>query len=255
MSSDDISWRRVGRPSPADRLDWRPHRGSAARPGMSERLGAGRTPPQAVVRVLSYRRGAGAVARTAAYVTRKAGERFVIEGDLELTGRDALLDAIGDWSRDFTARANGRDAVHLELSAPPGHDRDRVFAAVRAFAEATFGERHQYVLADHRDTPHPHAHLLVKLRGSDGRQLDPRKGELAQWREAFAKAACREGVPLAASSCRERGVKPRGMSRAALEVRRRGTELAAEWPRTGVGRIEPADLPVEEAGEWRGLER
>lgn len=228
MSTDDISWRRIGRKAPPDHLDWRPHRGAAARAGMAERVAAGRGHPEAVVRVLSYRRGAGAVGGTAAYLTRKAGERFVIEGDIELSGRAALRDVIDDWSRDFTVRANGRDAVHLELSAPPGHDRDRVFAAIRAFARTMFGDRHQYVLAEHRDTPHPHAHLLLKLHASNGRRLDPRKADLAAWRQAFARAACREGVPLSASSCRIRGVKPRGVSRAVHELRGRGVKLSVD---------------------------
>lgn len=248
MSADDINWRRVGRAAPADRLDWRPHRGSAARPGLAEHVAGGRGRPQAVVRVLSYRRGAGTVKRTAAYLTRKAGERFVIEGDIELSGRDALLDVIDDWSRDFTARVNGRDAVHLELSAPPGYDRERVFAAIRAFAEAMFGERHQYVLVEHRDTPHPHAHLLLKLQASNGRHLDPRKADLAAWRRAFALAACREGVPLAASSCRERGVEPRGVSRAILEVGRRPNILSFKASQRWVDDPEPV-LGVDRSDE------
>lgn len=250
MSADDLSWRRIGRAAPPDRLDWRPHRGSSARPGIiGERVAAGGSRPQAVVRILSYRRGVDAVGRTAAYLTRKAGERFVIEGDIELAGRDSLLDVIHDWSRDFTTRINGRDAVHLELSAPPGNDRDRVFAATRAFAQAMFGEEHQFVLSEHRDTAHPHAHLLLKLQASNGRHLDPRRAELATWRQAFARAACREGVPLAASSCRARGVEPVGVGRAVLEVRRRGlaVEASERWvdepePPFGIDRSDDREL-------------
>ena len=89
------------------------------------------------------------------------------------------------------------------------------------------------MLAEHRDTPHPHAHLLLKLHASNGRHLDPRKADLAAWRQAFARAACREGVPLAASSCRTRGVQPRGDSRAVHELRRRGVihwvEASHRW--------------------------
>lgn len=225
---DDLSWRKVGRAKP-DRPSSRPIPRKQPPPAaatcpisVAERVRIAQRLPQAVVKVLSYRRGHDAVARTAAYVIKKAGGEFVVEGDIAVAGDAARGALVRDWERDFSTRKNGRDVMHMEMSAPPGSDRDRLFAAARAFAAATFGPNHQYALAEHRDTKHPHCHLLVKLRGHDGRALDPRKRDLETWRKGFAEAARAEGLMLDASPRAVRGVARRGVSRAVLEAQRRG---------------------------------
>ena len=231
---DDLSWRKVGRakldrPSSRPTLRKQPPPAAASRPiSVAERVRIAQRLPQAVVKVLSYRRGRDAVARTAAYVIKKAGGDFVVEGDIAVAGDAARAALVRDWERDFTTRKNGRDVMHVEMSAPPGSDRDRLFAAARAFAAATFGPNHQYALAEHRDTEHPHCHLLVKLRGHDGCALDPRKRDLETWRRSFAEAARAEGLMLDASPRAVRGVARRGVSRAVLEARRRGKVVARQ---------------------------
>ena len=228
IREETISWRRTGRVAPDERLG-KSGRAGARRPPVSvgEQLRIDRGVPQAVLRVLSYRHGAAAVRQTAAYVTAKSGERFVIEGDIEVDGAGERCAIVAEWAADFGSHSRARDAAHFELSAPPGSDRAKLFAAVRAFANETFGATHRYILAEHRDTAHPHAHLIVKLRGYDGRQLDPRKGDLACWRERFAACARAEGLELGASPRSARGVTRKGVSRAAVEQRRRETALAA----------------------------
>lgn len=231
MSEPPISWRRIGRTSPQGALDFRPRRRAARPVSAADELGAVLGDPQAVVRILSFRRGAAAVLRTARYIAAKAEGALLVEGGAELAP-GTLADMVDDWSRDFACRVNGRDAMHLEVSAPPGMDRAALRAAAERFAQRVFGDR-QYLLAEHRDRPHPHCHLLVKLGSARGRALDPRKADLARWREAFAAAARAEGLALAASSCRDRGVRARGVSRAAYAQRAvgRAGEIEADLER------------------------
>lgn len=248
---ETISWRRTGRVAPDERLG-KSGRVGARRPTVSlgEQLRIDRGVPQAVLRVLSYRHGAAAVRQTAAYVTAKSAERFVIEGDIEVEGAGERCAIVAEWAADFGAHARARDAAHLELSAPPGSDRARLFAAARAFAEETFGATHRYILAEHRDTAHPHAHLIVKLRGYDGRQFDPRKSDLACWRERFAACARAQGLELGASPRSARGVTRQGLSRAAIQRQRREAALLAhradEDCSAGI-RVSPTRQPASEA--------
>ncbi len=233
MAEDELRWRKVGRQAAKGRLERparsqrrsRPAAPSAPPLSVAARVRIARGVPQAVVKVLSYRRGFDAVRRTAAYVIGKAGQRFVVEGDLSVEGTAARTDMVRDWSRDFSGRTNGRDVLHMEMSAPPGSDRDQLFAAARSFVATTFGANHQYALAEHRDTKHPHCHVLVKMRGHDGKVLDPRKRDLADWREAFASAAREQGLMLDASPRAARGVGRKASSRAVVELRRQGRVL------------------------------
>lgn len=225
----DLSWRRTGRTAPDEAIDFR-WRAAARRAtlGADERVRIARGVPQAVIRILSYRSGRDAVARTAAYVTAKADERFVIEGDVEVAGADERLVIIGEWAADFAERRHSRDAVHIELSAPPGSPRAALVGAARAFADETFGATHRYLLAEHRDTAHPHVHLVVKLRGYDGRQLDPRKADLARWRERFASRARDAGLELACSPRAARGLPPARAARTSGAERAGAAVLRAE---------------------------
>lgn len=226
--ADDLDWRHRGRAGPDPSFpSLRTAPTSAAAPlSVGGRLRIARGMPQAVLKVLSYRRGADAVRRTLAYIAGKAGDRIVVEGDLMVEGKEARAALLADWSRDFSTRTNGRDVAHLEVSAPPGSDRAKLHAAARAFATETFGATHQFALAEHRDTAHPHCHMLVKLKGHDGRMLDPRKATLARWRETFAKAARAQGLLLDASPRMARGAPPRSRSRSRIAIDQRGASAS-----------------------------
>lgn len=246
MSAEDpLSWQRKGRAGHADPPPLPQARRNASDIGIAERVRIARGYPQAVVRVLSYRSGHDAVRRTLAYVTSKSEGRFVVEGDVEVEGAESQRTLLRDWMRDFGMRAGGRDVVHLELSAPPDSDRDSVFAAARAFAAGTFGATHQYALAEHRDTAHPHCHLVLKLRGYNGRALDPRKSDLARWRAAFAACARDQGLALASSPRAERAAPRVHVSRAIVALRRRG--IIVEQDRAG-------RAPAGERADWRRAE-
>lgn len=250
-TGEPLSWRRRGRtsngpPLPGASSRTRQTGGSGASAlSVADRVRIARTAgtPQAMVRVLAYRRGRDAAWRTMTYVARKSDYRFVVEGDVLLEGPAVLASTLDDWARDFSPRVNARDLVHFEVSVPPGNPRDPVYRAARSFADRSFGETHQYVLAEHRDTKHPHCHVLLKLKGHDGRMLDPRKHELGRWRVAFAEAAREEGLALEASPRVARGVVRRTPPQAIYQLRRRG-----DVPETDLARQEAA-ISAARAGE------
>lgn len=244
MSDDELNWRRKGRAGvePRARAPRRPRPAAPALTGATRglsvadrvRIARAAGAPQAVCKILKFRRGQEAVRRTLAYVLGKADWAYVVEGDAEVRGKASAAAMLDDWRADFTTRANGRDVMHLEVSAPPGYDRDALLAAARAFAAEVFDGR-QYALAEHRDTKHPHCHLVVKLKGDDGRSLNPRKGDLNRWRERFAHHARANGLALEASSRAARGVGRKGVSQPVYQLRRRGAV-----PRTDAARAAAA---------------
>ncbi|UWQ35390.1 relaxase/mobilization nuclease domain-containing protein (plasmid) [Leisingera sp. M527] len=66
--------------------------------------------------------------------------------------------------------------------------------AVRALAEQEFGGRHDYAMAFHTDTPHPHVHLTVRTVGHDGVKLNLRKADLQHLRDTFAEKLRQRGI-------------------------------------------------------------
>lgn len=244
MADEEISWRRRGRTAtePKSSIGRRravPDGGGggsgAARLTPADRVRIARGAPQAVLKVMKFRQGRDAVRRSLAYAIGKADWRYHVEGDVEQRGQGSVAAMLDEWEQDFSARKNGRDVVHIELSCPPGYDRDRVHAAARAFADAVFSANHSYALAEHRDTKHPHCHLLVKLKGYDGTTLNPRKADLARWRAQFAEKGREQGLDLEASSRAARGVGTKGVTQAVYQLRRRG-----QVPLTDIARAEAA---------------
>jgi hypothetical protein len=263
-SDDELNWHRRGRtaaelrrrPTRRERSGSPPEGGGASpRLTVADRvqIARGAAMPQAVCKILKFRRGQEAVRRTLAYVLSKADWAYVVEGDAEAKGKTSAAAMLDDWKADFTTRANGRDVMHMEVSAPPGSDRDTVFAAARAFAAEAF-EGRQYALAEHRDTKHPHCHLVVKLKGDDGRSLNPRKADLARWRERFAHHARANGLALEASSRAARGVGRKGVSQPVYQLRRRGVVPGTDAARAAAaiadyreGRVAPNAFEAAQA--------
>lgn len=245
MADEEISWRRRGRTATEPKAKiGRAEQTARSSPGggaaaarltPAERVRIARRAPQAVLKVMKFRQGRDAVRRSLVYAIGKADWRFHVEGDVEQRGEGSVAALLDEWEQDFSTRKNGRDVVHIELSCPPGYDRDRVHAAARAFADAAFGANNSYALAEHRDTKHPHCHLLVKLKGHDGTTLNPRKADLARWRGLFAEKGREQGLDLDASPRAARGVGTKGVTQSVYQLRRRG-----QVPSTDIARAEAA---------------
>ena len=162
--------------------------------------------PEVVVKLTGRARGtAGHLREQLDYITR--GGRLSAEthdGEI-VTDRDRLREIHDEWLLANAAegrgkgRANAAQSVALTLSMPPGTPADRVEAAARQWARDTFADRHDWLLARHDDTGHPHVHIAVRAVGRDGHRLAPGPADLQRWRERFARDLRRLGVEAEAT--------------------------------------------------------
>ncbi len=115
-----------------------------------------------------------------------------------------------------------KESVNFVLSMPEGTDREKFVAGARLFVERTFGQNHDYLMAEHRDTGHPHVHVAVRSLGNDGKRLRHEKEDLREFREALAFHLRAQGLEAEASPRRTRGVVQKSKSQAIYQLDRRG---------------------------------
>lgn len=109
-------------------------------------------------------------------------------------------------------QVGSKESVNLVLSMPPETDRDKFVAGAKRFAERAFGDNHDYLLVEHRDTDHPHVHVSVRSLGYDGTRLSHKKDDLRLWREDLAQQLRGQGLLAEASPRRTRGVVQKAMT-------------------------------------------
>jgi hypothetical protein len=201
--------------------------GFSIRLPLVERLRIARGLPQAVVKVVSYARGLKRVSQLADYISRKGALELETETGERVAGRDQTKALVENWSRDFDPRKNGRDTTHLIFSMPPGSDPEALRKAVRTVGARAFPHR-EWMFGIHQDKNHPHAHMIVKMRGRDLKKLRLNKPELYHFREIFAEAAREQGVQLAASPRAARGVGKKAVRQPLYYMRQRGIKPEVE---------------------------
>lgn len=103
-----------------------------------------------------------------------------------------------------------RDFMHLLLSGPANVDRDRFVLAGRDFLREQFaGHRYAYAVHNRADTKkHPHLHVIVALRSSAGRALNPNIRDFTEWRIRFAEKARDRGIQIDRQKRLERAAPP-----------------------------------------------
>ncbi len=91
-----------------------------------------------------------------------------------------------------------RDFMHLLLSGPANVDRDQFILAGRDFLrEQFFGHRYAYAVHNRNDLDkHPHLHVIVGLRSSSGKMLNPNIRDFTEWRTRFAEKAWERGIAI-----------------------------------------------------------
>jgi len=210
-----------------------------------ERLRAARGVRQAIVKVRSFPRGAKGVKKCMSYISRE-GKLSLEKGTGELIrGLEQQRELVRDWAVDFDKRPDSRDGAHVIFSMPPGSDPEALRRAVRSTGGRAFPDN-EWVFAIHEDKKHPHAHMIVKMRGREKNlKLDPKKADLHRLREIFAEAAREQGVELAASPRAARGIGRKGIRQAVYQIRQKGVR-----PKVERQMIEEAIQEVQK-GDWK----
>jgi len=184
--------------------------------------------PEVMVKITNKASGAqgmGAVRRHLRYISRNGKVELEDQDGMTMLGREALHDLadawhLGGWGIPEESRR--REVFNVLLSMPPGTGRQAVRDAARAFAAEEFGDGRRYVFAAHDDEAHPHVHLTVQVRGSDGKRLNPRKQDLQRWRERFAAQLREHGVEANATRRLTRGETRRYPKQAVVHIAARG---------------------------------
>lgn len=186
--------------------------------------------PEVMVKVTGRQKGGAHTAAHLEYIARHGKLEVETSDGQTIKNVAELRELAGEWTDDEHAHTKRREpltSVSMVLSMPPGTDPQKLQQAVRAFACVELAP-FQYAMALHTDEAHPHVHLTVAARGEDGVRFDPRKNDLALWRESFARELRARGIEAEATPRRARGIiqKPEQITvRKIRERRGAGGEL------------------------------
>ena len=207
--------------------------------------------PEVMVKITGKTKGAGHLTAHLEYTSRNGAIPLEMRDGSLLLGRSSITDLAENWAHDVNdvgGRRTANHSVSIVLSMPPGTPVAALQDAVRAFADDTFGGRFDYAFAYHDDTAHPHVHLTVKALGDNREKLNPRKGDLAEWRETFATKLRERGIAAEATPRRARGVTIKSERIAVRKLKQRGVvskvELAAK--RDAIGLASGKDKQLRE---------
>lgn len=217
--------------------------------------------PEVMVKVSGRQRGGGHTAAHLEYIGRHGKLEVETHDGEKLESVLELRELAKEWDSDENdervqthAKRQQLTSISLVLSMPPGTDPDTVYRAARAFAQVEL-ERFPYAMALHTDADHPHVHLTVAARGENNERFNPRKDDLAGWRESFARELRARGVEAEATPRRARGVVQKTERTPVRKIRERAEAGAAELPRVlQSGRAEAAAMVTERPAQPRPWE-
>jgi len=213
--------------------------------------------PEVMVKVSGRQRGGGHTAAHLEYIGRHGKLEVETSDGEKLESVKDLRELAQDWADDEAATTKRREpltSVSMVLSMPPGTDPDTVYQAARAFARTEL-DRFPYAMALHTDADHPHVHLTVAARGEGGERFNPRKDDLAGWRESFARELRARGIEAEATPRRARGVVQKTERTPIRKIRDRAEAGTAELPRVlQSSRAEAAAMAQEKPAKARPWE-
>jgi type IV secretory pathway VirD2 relaxase len=189
--------------------------------------------PEVMVKVSGRQRGGSHTAAHLEYIGRHGKLEVETSDGMKLENVQELRELAKEWAEDEAATTRRREpltSVSLVLSMPSGTDPDTVYQAARAFARTEL-DRFPYAIALHTDADHPHVHLTVSARGERGERFNPRKDDLAGWRESFARELRARGIEAEATPRRARGVIQKTERTPVRKIRDRADVGMAELPR------------------------
>lgn len=165
--------------------------------------------PEVMVKITGYGKGGAHVQAHLTYISRNGQLTMENERGEIFATRQEIRAITDEWKADFSdlrARKNQRDTMHVVFSMPENTPADAVHAATRSFAELAFARNHEYVMVLHTDAAHPHCHVAVKCRGTDGSRLATNPEDVEAWREGFARAMRGQGIECEATPRAARGI-------------------------------------------------
>ena len=130
--------------------------------------------------------------------------------------------------REGSATDRTRITTSIVFSMPGTANAEAVKDAVRALARQEFQGRHDYAMALHTDTHHPHVHLTLRTVGEDGEKLNLRKADLQRLRDTFAEKLRTRGIEAESTPRHARGVTRRGEVTPVYKIRQRGGKPLAD---------------------------
>jgi hypothetical protein len=135
---------------------------------------------------------------------------------------------------------------------PAGTDKKGFELAVGDFLNQEY-DNFEYLYTFHDDREHYHAHVVVGLQGRDGRWLNPRKNDLAQWRQDFASSLQRRGIGARATPSYSQGKRKGGYRRDLKELEKRGTRRVPR-PAATYDRRKESSAIEERHQAWNRIE-
>lgn len=208
---------------------------------------------------------AGGLAKQLAYISRQGGVELERGSGAAPHDLEAAQSAVvSDWERDFSG-ADPRTkqfTYHMILSYPKGTDDLAAKIAAREFAErltdGAYGDRYKYIIAHHRDTANPHAHIILNRLGAEGQTLHISRHAITtqDLRELHVETARDAGIRLNATSRFSRGINRRADALGRVKSSAEGREIASrpdlpkrgDFPFYGAGRrAEPKQEVLEMA--------
>lgn len=169
------------------------------------------------------------------YISRNGKLELETSDGQILAGKIATGQLTAEWlMKHDEDRLNGdatdrtRITTNMVFSMPTDVNPEAVKDAVRSLAEDEFGGRHDYAMALHTDTKHPHVHLTVRTVGHDGIKLNLRKADLQHLRSQFAQRLRQRGIEAEATQRHARGVTRKSDRLPVYKVRQKGKSIRTE---------------------------
>ena len=188
--------------------------------------------PEVMVKVSGRQRGGSHTAAHLEYIGRHGKLEVETSDGRTIDNVAELRELAREWTEDEEAVSRRREpltSVSMVFSMPPGTDPDGVYRSVRAFARVEL-EQFPHAMALHVDEEHPHVHLTIAARGEDGVRFNPRKADLAGWREAFARELRARGIDAEATPRRARGIVQKA-ERTSVRKTRERADAASPLPK------------------------
>lgn len=191
--------------------------------GLKNITSAAAKKPEVMVKITSGSKGGKSVQNHLDYIGRNGKVSLETNDGQKLSGKTQAKAIKERWANQdmIDDKSQHRQTLNLVLSMPAKTDPQKIQNAAREFAQHIFSN-HEYVMALHTDTEHPHVHLSVTMQNTRGERMNPRKNDLFEWRVLFAEKMREQGIDCAATKRAHRGRYQKGENSTVQNIEKRG---------------------------------